>query len=88
MQSNLQQVGFEVTLSAEPWNRITEIASKVETTPNVTEVFFGPTYPSPELDVLCAISLEVDRDLGLDGMVEEPRGRQDDRRRARHRRRR
>ena len=88
MQSNLQQVGFKVTLSAEPWNRITEIASKVETTPNVTEVFFGPTYPSPELDVLCAISLEVDRDLGLDGMVEEPRGRQDDRRRARHRRRR
>jgi peptide/nickel transport system substrate-binding protein len=48
MQSNLQQVGFKVTLSAEPWNRITEIASKVETTPNVTEVFFGPTYPSPD----------------------------------------
>ncbi|MBV8439403.1 MAG: ABC transporter substrate-binding protein [Hyphomicrobiales bacterium] len=48
MQSNLQQVGFKVTLSGEPWNRITEIASKVETTPNVTEVFFGPTYPSPD----------------------------------------
>ena len=48
MQSNLQQIGFKVTLSAEPWNRITEIASKVETTPNVTEVFFGPTYPSPD----------------------------------------
>ena len=48
MQSNLQQIGFKVTLSAEPWNRITEIASKVDTTPNVTEVFFGPTYPSPD----------------------------------------
>ncbi|MGO9772037.1 MAG: ABC transporter substrate-binding protein [Roseiarcus sp.] len=48
MQSNLQQIGFKVTLSAQPWNRITEIASKVETTPNVTEVFFGPTYPSPD----------------------------------------
>jgi peptide/nickel transport system substrate-binding protein len=48
MQSNLQQIGFKVNLSAEPWNRITEIASKVETTPNVTEVFFGPTYPSPD----------------------------------------
>jgi peptide/nickel transport system substrate-binding protein len=48
MQSNLQQIGFKVTLSAEPWNRVTEIASKVETTPNITEVFFGPTYPSPD----------------------------------------
>ena len=48
MQSSLQQIGFKVTLSGEPWNRITEIASKPETTPNVTEVFFGPTYPSPD----------------------------------------
>ena len=48
MQSSLQQIGFKVTLSGEPWNRVTEIASKVETTPNVTEVFFGPTYPSPD----------------------------------------
>src|SRR5208283_2150104 len=48
MQSNLQQIGFKVTLTGEPWNRVTEIASKVETTPNVTEVFFGPTYPSPD----------------------------------------
>ena len=48
MQSNLQQIGFKVALSGEPWNRVTEIASKVETTPNVTEVFFGPTYPSPD----------------------------------------
>jgi peptide/nickel transport system substrate-binding protein len=48
MQSNLQQIGFKVNLSGEPWNRVTEIASKVDTTPNVTEVFFGPTYPSPD----------------------------------------
>jgi peptide/nickel transport system substrate-binding protein len=48
MQANLEQIGFKVTLSAEPWNRITEIASKVETTPNIAEVFFGPTYPSPD----------------------------------------
>ena len=48
MQSNLQQIGFKVNLSGEPWNRVTEIASKVETTPAVTEVFFGPTYPSPD----------------------------------------
>jgi peptide/nickel transport system substrate-binding protein len=48
MQSNLEQIGFKVTLSGDPWNRITEIASKVATTPNISEVFFGPTYPSPD----------------------------------------
>ena len=48
MQANLEQAGFKVTLAAEPWNRVTEIASKIETTPNITEVFFGPTYPSPD----------------------------------------
>ena len=48
MQSNLQTIGFKVALRSEPWNRVTEIASKVTTTPNVTEVFFGPTYPSPD----------------------------------------
>jgi peptide/nickel transport system substrate-binding protein len=48
MQANLESTGFKVTLSGEPWNRVTEIASKVETTPNITEVFFGPTYPSPD----------------------------------------
>ncbi len=48
MQSNLQTIGFKVALQSEPWNRVTEIASKVATTPNITEVFFGPTYPSPD----------------------------------------
>ncbi len=48
MQANLEQAGFKVTLGAEPWNRVTEIAAKVETTPNISEVFFGPTYPSPD----------------------------------------
>jgi peptide/nickel transport system substrate-binding protein len=48
MQSNLEQIGFKVTLSGEPWNRVTEIASKVATTPNITEVFYGPTYASPD----------------------------------------
>ncbi len=48
MKSNLEKVGFKVSLDPEPWNRITEIASKVSTTPNVTEVFFGATYASPD----------------------------------------
>jgi len=48
MKSNLEKIGFKVTLAPEPWNRITEIASKASTTPNVTEVFFGATYASPD----------------------------------------
>lgn len=48
MQSNLEQLGFVVTQQADPWNRITEIASKVETSPAVNQIFFSPTYPSPD----------------------------------------
>lgn len=48
MQSNLEQLGFVVTQQADPWNRITELASKPETTPAVNQIFFGPTYPSPD----------------------------------------
>jgi peptide/nickel transport system substrate-binding protein len=48
MQSQLDQIGFKTTLQSEPWNRVTEVATKVETTPNISEVFFGPTYPSPD----------------------------------------
>lgn len=48
MQSNLEQLGFKVTQQADPWNRITELSTKVETTPAVNQIFFGPTYPSPD----------------------------------------
>jgi peptide/nickel transport system substrate-binding protein len=48
MQANLEQIGFKVTQQADPWNRITEIAGKAETTPAVNQIFFGPTYPSPD----------------------------------------
>ncbi len=47
MQANLQSIGFDVKLQADPWSRITEIAAKPETTPNVNQIFFGPTYSSP-----------------------------------------
>ena len=69
MQSNLQQIGFKVTLSGEPWNRVTEIATKVETTPNVTEVFFGPTYPSPDSMFYAQYDSNSAGTMGVDGMV-------------------
>ena len=48
MQANLETLGFVVTQQPEPWNRVTEIAAEVATTPNVNQIFFGPTYPSPD----------------------------------------
>lgn len=48
MQANLESIGFKPTLQADPWSRITEIAAKPETTPNVNQIFFGPTYSSPQ----------------------------------------
>lgn len=48
MKSALDQIGFDVKLQPEPWNRITELASKPETSPAVTQIFNGPTYPSPD----------------------------------------
>lgn len=46
--ATMEPLGFDVELRPEPWNRITEIATRVETTPNVTQVFYGPTYASPD----------------------------------------
>ncbi len=48
MQANLEQIGVTVEVQPEPWNRITELATKVETSPNIAEIFFSPTYPSPD----------------------------------------
>ena len=48
MQANLEQLGFVITQQPDPWNRVTEIASSPELTPNLNQIFFGPTYPSPD----------------------------------------
>lgn len=47
-KATLDQIGFNVIIQPEPWNRITELAASVETTPATTQVFYGPTYPSPD----------------------------------------
>lgn len=83
MQSNLEQLGFVVTQQADPWNRITEIAGKVETTPNVNQIFFGPTYPSPDSMFFTQYhseaagtwaSMEWVGDPEIDAMIDEARG--------------
>ncbi len=48
MKSILDTIGFNTILKPEPWNRMTELASAIETTPAMTQVFYGATYPSPD----------------------------------------
>ena len=82
MQSNLEQLGFVVTQQPDPWNRITEIAGKVETTPNVNQIFFGPTYPSPDSMFFTQYhssaagtwaSMEWMQDPEIDALIDEAR---------------
>jgi peptide/nickel transport system substrate-binding protein len=52
MQANLEQLGFKVTQQADPWNRVTEIAGKVETTPGRQPDLLRPDLSVAGLDVL------------------------------------
>jgi peptide/nickel transport system substrate-binding protein len=46
--SIMSEIGFKVTINPQQWNRITELATRVADTPNVTEVFYDVLYPSPD----------------------------------------
>jgi peptide/nickel transport system substrate-binding protein len=46
--SIMENLGFKVSIQPNPWNRITDLATNVNTTPNVSEVFYGVIYPSPD----------------------------------------
>ncbi len=48
LQANLEQIGITLDIKPEPWNRIVELSSKVDTTPASTQVNISPTYPSPD----------------------------------------
>jgi len=48
LKAALDQVGFDVKLRPEPWNRITELAGKADTTPAMTQIFNTANYPSPD----------------------------------------
>lgn len=83
MQSNLEQIGFKVTQQSDPWNRVTEIASKVDTSPAVNQIFFGPTYPSPDSMFYAQyhsksagtwMSMEWLEDKDIDKLIDDARG--------------
>lgn len=82
LKSSLDKVGFDVKLQPEPWNRITELANKPETTPETTQIFNGPTYPSPDSIFYVQYhskgagtwsSMDWIQDPGIDAMIDQAR---------------
>jgi peptide/nickel transport system substrate-binding protein len=91
MQANLEQIGFKVTQQSDPWNRITELASKVETSPAVNQIFYGPTYPSPDSMFFSQyhskaagtwMSMEWLQDPEIDKLIDEARATGDTKKQA------
>lgn len=48
LQANLSDLGIDVDIQPQPWNRLVELASKPETTPAATLVNVSANYPSPD----------------------------------------
>ena len=86
MKSILDTIGFNVILKPEPWNRMTELAGDVSTTPAVNQVFYGATYPSPDTYFFTQYhsraagtwaSMEWVQNPGVDAMIDEARATSD-----------
>ncbi len=45
LKNNLEEIGIKLELIAEPWSRVVERATKVETTPHLTAIFDTLKYP-------------------------------------------
>jgi peptide/nickel transport system substrate-binding protein len=46
-QQNMDEIGIDVELNPQTWGTMTELATSVEKTPHINQVFYGPVYPSP-----------------------------------------
>jgi peptide/nickel transport system substrate-binding protein len=86
LQASLNEIGFDVKLQPEPWNRITELASKADTTPAITQIFNGLTYPSPDSTLYVQYhskgagtysSMDWIQDPEIDAMIDKARGETD-----------
>jgi peptide/nickel transport system substrate-binding protein len=47
-QQNMDEIGIDVELNPQTWGTMTELATSVEKTPHVNQVFYGPVFPSPD----------------------------------------
>ena len=86
MKSILDTIGFNTILKPEPWNRMTELAGDVTTTPAINQVFYGATYPSPDTYFFTQYhsraagtwaSMEWVKNPEVDAMIDEARATSD-----------
>jgi len=81
-QQNMNEIGIDVELNPQTWGTMTELATSVEDTPHVNQVFYGPVYPSPDTvfynqyhsDAASTwMSMEHLEDDTIDSLIEEAR---------------
>jgi peptide/nickel transport system substrate-binding protein len=81
-KDNMADIGINVELNPQTWGTITEMATSVENTPHTSQVFYVPTYPSPDSmfynqfhsDAANTwMSMEHLDNAEVDGLIEEAR---------------
>jgi peptide/nickel transport system substrate-binding protein len=89
VQQNLQEAGFTVNLVKMPWTLLTQLATKPDTTPHMTQRFAAASYPDPdaligqEASTYLGTTLKLDwlADSTLDGILDKARTAADDQQR-------
>jgi peptide/nickel transport system substrate-binding protein len=81
-QQNMDEIGIDVELNPQTWGTMTELATSVEKTPHVNQVFYGPVFPSPDTVFYNQyhseasstwISMEHLEDEQVDSMIDQAR---------------
>ncbi|KAB1197860.1 MULTISPECIES: ABC transporter substrate-binding protein [Haloferax] len=81
-QQNMDEIGINVELNPQTWGTMTELATSVEKTPHVNQVFYGPVYPSPDTvfynqyhsgTASTWMSMEHLEDSKVDSLIDEAR---------------
>jgi peptide/nickel transport system substrate-binding protein len=81
-QQNMDEIGIDVELNPQTWGTMTELATSVDKTPHVNQVFYGPVFPSPDTvfynqyhtDASSTwISMEHLEDEQVDSMIDQAR---------------
>ncbi|MFQ5794750.1 MAG: ABC transporter substrate-binding protein [Candidatus Bipolaricaulia bacterium] len=48
LKENLAELGVDLQINVEPWGRMTDLATTVETTPNIMVISVASNYPDPD----------------------------------------
>ena len=82
LQENLATLGVKLKVNMEPWGRMTDLATTVETTPNIMVTSVSANYPDPDTYLYCMyhskaagtwMSTEWLQDPLVDKLIEQER---------------